>query len=285
MTSIDGRVEKSLREIHDDLAQRGELLSSERMQAGYAAFRSRFGPAELKSLDGPALLHTMHAHGNKDSLVYWLEFKNDDEFPGRHFGSIAGGSAHKFGLFRRKETNQWVIGSSTHDQDISEADAITVARKHRGQLVLGAALLEAIGTGADDNAYLVLQTELEKRTPDIYGLAWSHKYWSLLFPEKLDDFHNERFQRHNLFRLLEIPPPHDGLYVCAGRFVQLAANMNWPMNHLTTVLNKRNGQPVRYWRVGTRLDGGGEILFGPQCVMGRMQQLVGRNLAIYLRSR
>ena len=36
----------------------------------------------------------MHAlHGNYDSLVYWLEFKNDDEFPTRQFGSIGGGTA------------------------------------------------------------------------------------------------------------------------------------------------------------------------------------------------
>jgi len=111
MNSLDSRVEKSLRDAHDALALRGELLSAERLQACYAAFRSRFGPDVLKSLDGPALLNAMHTHGNKESLVYWLEFKNDDEFPGPTFGSIAGGSAHKFGLFRRKETNQWVVGS------------------------------------------------------------------------------------------------------------------------------------------------------------------------------
>jgi len=36
----------------------------------------------------------MHDHGNRDSLVYWLEFKDDEEFPAI-FGSIAGGSALK----------------------------------------------------------------------------------------------------------------------------------------------------------------------------------------------
>ena len=256
MNSLDARVERSLRDAHDGLAQRGELLSTERLQASYAAFRSRFGPDALKSLDGPALLNGMHAHGNKESLVYWLEFKNDDEFPGPSFGSIAGGSAHKFGLFRRKETNQWVVGSPAHDKNIPEADAITVARKHRDQLVLGIALLEAIDPGADDSAYLAVQTELEQQAPDICGLAWAHKYWSLSFPEKLDDFHAERFQRYNLLRILETPPAHDGLYVCAGRFVRLAANMGWPMNHLTSALNQRNGPPIRYWRVGTRLGGG-----------------------------
>jgi 5-methylcytosine-specific restriction protein B len=274
MPALDLRVEKSLHNIHDALEQRGELLSPERLQAGYAAFRSRFGPDALKSLDGLALLNAMHAHGNKESLVYWLEFKNDEEFPGPSFGSIAGGSAHKFGLFRRKETGQWVTGSPTHDRNISEADAITIARKHRDQLLLGVALLEALRAEADDDAYLALQTELEKHAPDICGLAWSHKYWSLLFPEKLDDFHNERFQRYNLLRLLEIPPAHAGLYVCAGRFVQLAANMNWPMNHLTTVLNTRHGPPLRYWRVGTRVGGGeGDFIWpamreGPYVAIG-----------------
>ena len=60
MNSLDPRVEKSLRDAHDALALRGELLSEDRMQASYAAFRSRFGPDALKSLDGPALLNAMH---------------------------------------------------------------------------------------------------------------------------------------------------------------------------------------------------------------------------------
>jgi 5-methylcytosine-specific restriction enzyme B len=256
MSDLDPRVEESLRGTHDALEARGQLLSTERMNASYAAFRSRFGPDVLKSLDGAALLNTMHAHGNKESLVYWLEFKNDEEFPGPAFGSIAGGSAHKFGLFRRKETGQWVTGAPGYDKILTEPEAITLARKHRDQLLLGGILLEAIHARAGDEVYLALQKNLEKEAPDICGLAWAHKYWCLLFPEKLDDFHNERFQRHNLLRLLITPPEHDGLYVCAGRFTQLAANMGWPVNHLTSTLNERNGPPVRYWRVGTRLGGG-----------------------------
>jgi 5-methylcytosine-specific restriction protein B len=78
----------------------------------------------------------------------------------------------------------------------------------------------------------------------------------LLFPEKLDDYHNARWQRHHLVRVLEEPPPQDGLYVCAGRFVRLAAELGWPMNHLTSALNERDGNPIRYWRLGTRLGEG-----------------------------
>ena len=193
MTSLDPRIVESLRSAYDRRMSRGELLSTDRLQAGYAAFRARFGPDALKSLDGPALLHAMHAHGNRESLVYWLEFKNDDEFPGQMFGSIAGGSAHKFGLFRRRETEQWVQGSVNNEKNISQADAVAIARRHRDQLMAGVSLLEGVAAAADDAAYLALQGALGEQAPDICGLAWAHKYWSLLFPEKLDDYHNERW--------------------------------------------------------------------------------------------
>jgi 5-methylcytosine-specific restriction protein B len=251
---LDPRIEKNLRDTHDALALRGELLSTDLLQASYATFRARFGPDALRSLDGPALLNAMHSHGNKESLVYWLEFKNDNEFAGHKLGSIAGGSAHKFGLFRRKDTDHWVVGSPKNEKNVSEADAVVVARSHRDQLLSGVAPLEAVPAQADDTAYLALQRALEQQAPDICGLAWAHKYWSLLYPEKLDDYHNERWQRYHLMRLLIAPPPEDGLYVCAGRFVHLAAEMGWPMNHLTSVLNERNGpRPIHYWRVGTRV--------------------------------
>lgn len=261
MNDLDPRVEKELRDAHDALLSRGDLLPTDRIQASYSVFRSRFGPEPLKSLDGPALLNAMHSHGNKESLVYWLEFKNDDEFPSPSLGSISGGSAHKFGLFRRKDSEQWVKGSPGNEQNVSEAEAVVVARNHRDQLLAGVSLLEAMPRGADDAAYLALQEAMEKQAPDICGVAWAHKYWSLLFSDKLDDYHVQRFQRHNLFRLLQTPPAQDGLYVCAGRFVHLAAKMGWPMNHLTAALNERNGPPARYWRVGTRL--GNEPLIWP----------------------
>jgi 5-methylcytosine-specific restriction protein B len=111
MNNIDPRVDQELRTALVAIERRGELLSLDSIQEGQAAFRNRFGPDILRSLDGDALLQAMHTHGNKDSLVYWLEFKNDAEFPGHKFGSILGGSAHKFGLFRRKDTGQWVKGT------------------------------------------------------------------------------------------------------------------------------------------------------------------------------
>src|SRR3954454_16696105 len=99
---LEASVRQRILERHRQMNAEGKLLSRPQWEQYYATFRGRFGPDKLAGLDGEVLLETMHATANRDSLVYWLEFKNDDEFPAR-FGSIAGGSALKFGIFRRKE--------------------------------------------------------------------------------------------------------------------------------------------------------------------------------------
>src|ERR1700674_2979995 len=108
---LDERITEKLKKLYRSLEEKGELYSREQLTIYYNTFRDRFGPDRLKNLDGEALLNLMHNLGNRDSLVYWLEFKHDDEFPSVQFGSIAGGSAFKFGMFRRKENGQWTIGS------------------------------------------------------------------------------------------------------------------------------------------------------------------------------
>lgn len=60
------------------------------------------------------------------TLVYWLEFKNDDEFPAK-FGSIAGGSALKFGLYRRAESGEWMTGNPRNQKKLSVDEAIDIA--------------------------------------------------------------------------------------------------------------------------------------------------------------
>jgi len=125
---LDERVAQELRERYKSLHDEGKLLSNEQLENYYSTFRSRFGPDKLKNLDGEALLNLMHDIGNKDSLVYWLEFKNDEEFPSPVFGSIAGGSAHKFGLFRKKETDRWTTGSPQYPKELTVEQAVDKAR-------------------------------------------------------------------------------------------------------------------------------------------------------------
>lgn len=106
---IEPAVAERIKERCAALLAQGTLRSRSDLERCYATFRSRFGPEILKGLDGEALLDFVHNHGNTASLVYWLEFKNDDEMPAI-FGSIAGGSALKFGVYKRKETGAWMTG-------------------------------------------------------------------------------------------------------------------------------------------------------------------------------
>ena len=238
---------------HRQLTDEGRLRTKQQLEQEYTRFRERFGPHVLKGLDGEPLLTLMHDHSNKDSLVYWLEWKGDDEFETRAFGSIAGGSALKFRVFRRKETGNWQAGSAKANRpdDITLEDAITFARTHRDQLITGCELLEAFPTDATDEDYAELQDQMDEIAPDVSRLAWGHKYFSLMFPDTLDDYHSPIYQRFHLLKLLQLPPEGDGRYICAGRFVAAANEVGLNMNHFTSTLNSVQGGLHRYWRIGT----------------------------------
>ena len=151
MGSIHPKIAAELGQLAEELAAEGALPSREQLERHYSTFRREFGPDALRGLEGEQLLERMHAHGTKDSLVYWLEFKDDEEFPAL-FGSIAGGSALKFGVFRRKETGVWAAkGETNYPRDISVSEAVEIARKHRGQLLAACEAVAASPSGADDD--------------------------------------------------------------------------------------------------------------------------------------
>src|SRR6266699_4856341 len=216
---LDERITRELRELYRSLVNAGKSLSGEQLAGYYSTFRSRFGSDRLKNLDGEALLDTMHNLGNRDSLVYWLEFKDDEEFPSLWFGSIAGGSAFKFGLFRKKETGRWTTGSPQNPQELTVEQAIDKARQHRDQLIRGVEHLEKLPVHGTDEDYAQVQQEMNRVAPEVSNVSWGHKYFSLLYPEKLDDFHNPDYQRFHLIKLLQLPPQDGGRYMAAGRFV------------------------------------------------------------------
>jgi 5-methylcytosine-specific restriction protein B len=248
-------IRTSIKERHRQLMDECKLPSLEQLEREYRLFREHFGPSVLRGMDGEALLSYMHDHSRKDSLVYWLEWKNDGEFQTRRLGSIAGGSALKFRIFRRKETGTWQAGGEkgNRPKDISLEEAIEYARSHRDQLIRGYEILEALSDVATDEDYAELQDQLDEVAPDVSRLAWGHKYFSIMFPQKLDDYHIPSYQRFHLLKLLQLPPEGDGRYVCAGRFVDSAREVELCMNHFTTTLNSLHGSPHRYWRVGTTL--------------------------------
>jgi len=205
---LDKSIAENLRRRYEMLDAERRLLSRTQLANYYETFRQRFGPEELQNLDGEALLKKMHGR-DKDSLVYWLEFKNDEEFSAR-FGSIAGGSALKFGIYYRSETQTWRTGAPSNQRDISVEEAIEYARKHRDQLVRGVGLLHSLPENGTDEDYRALQESMDEEAPDVSDSAWGHKYFHLLFPDKLDDYHNANYQRYHLIKLLQVPPHGDG---------------------------------------------------------------------------
>jgi 5-methylcytosine-specific restriction protein B len=238
---------------HEELLNEGRIYTKAQLEGYYATFREKFGPGVLSGLDGESLLTFIHDHGNRDSLVYWLEFKNDEEFDTKRFGSIAGGSALKFRVFRRKETGHWQAGDERNKPtDIPLEEAIEYARTHRDQLLKGVELLEQLADDASDEDYAELQDHMDELAPDVSTLAWGHKYFSLLFPEKLDDFHSPHWQRFHILKMLQLPPEGDGRYISAGRFVSAAKEVDLQMNPFSSALNAVQGRLHRYWRIGTR---------------------------------
>ncbi len=246
------RLRSALRSEFEVLLAHGAILRSEVAATAYRRFRERFGPDILAGTDGEPLLVLMHGRGTKDSLVYWLEFKEDEELP-RGFGSIAGGNALKFGIYQSKQGGWWT-GTAAKQEPLTVPQAVERARLQRSQLLAGVRVLEEFSRSTARD-YPSLQRAMQQAAPQVAETSWGHKYFSLLFPELLDDFHALPWQRHHLIKLLQAPA--DGRYANAEPFVRIARDLSVTPNQLCSVLNQRNGAPHEYWRVGTTIDGGG----------------------------
>jgi 5-methylcytosine-specific restriction enzyme B len=254
---LNDQIAARIKTQYEKLNETGEILSEEKLKSYYDLFRQKFGPEILSNLDGEELLNLMHDSSNHNSLVYWLEFKNDEEFPYR-FGSIAGGSSLKFGIYRRKETGSWVTGSPQNQVTLTTEQAIAIARKHRDQLLQGAIILSDLPIEANNSNYAVLQNDLSDHAPDISNSAWGHKYFSLLFPDKLDNFHNPNYQRFHLLKMLQIPVENEGRYSVAGQYMAISRELGMHINNLSRTLWELDSQPHQYWNVRVDLSEAGE---------------------------
>lgn len=145
-----------IKKIHSQLDEQGELFSKEQLKRYCDNFREKFNPDMLNEKDRESLLETLYDLSTKDSLIYWLEFKNDEEFPTLKLGSIAGGSALKYGIYKRKETGTWMTGSPIYQRELSVDEAVDIARKQREQLARGIEILEEFPENASDKDYKIL---------------------------------------------------------------------------------------------------------------------------------
>jgi len=248
---IDQRIRDRILSARKRLTDEAKIPDAAQLKRYSTAFQQRFAPAALSNLDGTALLMAMHGRQTRDSMMYWLEFKNDDEFQTLAFGGIGGGSALKFGLFQRADDGAWVTGTTTNMQQISIEEATALARKQRDQLLAGVSLLQRLPPLASDDQYLKLQQDMDTLAPDVNDSSWAHKYFSLLFPDKLDDYHVQYLQRFHLIKMLQLPPADEGRYLMAGRYVAISQELGITLNTLAAVLNVLDLPVHRYWRAGS----------------------------------
>jgi 5-methylcytosine-specific restriction protein B len=113
------------------------------------AFVARFGPEALAALDDAALLRELPPNGQGDlTMDYWLEFKNDETFDQRLFGSIAGGAATKFGTWQDRQTGNWRAKQpdAPQIQIISEAEALMILRQRRAEMLAAMAMRRPCAT-------------------------------------------------------------------------------------------------------------------------------------------
>ncbi|MCA9632687.1 MAG: winged helix-turn-helix domain-containing protein, partial [Myxococcales bacterium] len=251
------KVARTVKEAFDEAKRAGQIPSRVLVDQQRSRFRERFGPDALSKLDGEALLLHMHARGNHDSLVYWLEFKDDEEFGG-WFGSITGGSALKFGLYQSAETQEWATGTPQKQVPLALEGAIAIARRQRDQLIAAHGVLSTAESDPNPD-FEQIQADIERLAPDVGETIWGHKYLSLLHPTLVSAFHAIAYQRYELTKLVK--HSSEKRYENARYFFHIARQLGMTMFELSITLRKLFGAPRSCWRVGTLGDEGS---FWPQ---------------------
>ncbi|HUI16139.1 MAG TPA: AAA family ATPase [Alphaproteobacteria bacterium] len=267
MIEFDPRFLDILKKDIAGLRASGALPSDVKLRDYYRVFAGRFGPERLAALNGEPLLRLMHQRRSVNSLMYALESRESDEFA-EGVGSIAGESRSAYGVYNEGAT--WLKEGLSAESEISLREAVSIAEAQRDEILRGCELFRQLPPDAGDEEYANLDTEIGRTAHSVSPTAWGHKYFGLIFPERLDHFHNPVHQRFHLIKALQLPPEQRGRYAIAARFVALAKALGVPISHLTTVLQRRNGHPHAYWRVlaedSEGVEGSWELMQAHSCM-------------------
>ena len=236
-------------------ASKNEIIITERSDVEIIRedFIKRYGPEKLASLEDDELLEKMfYSKGdNSDALCFWLEMNKECR---KSFGSIAGGSAYKFGLFQKKDTGVWQTGSSLKPIDLSEEDALIRGKAIRDGLLKACKIIEDAKLETLDD-YEKLDETLLKETSNeyfYYNWAWAHKYFSIIYPEKLSSYHNDDWQKH-ILRGLGIKPS-EKFYGRSGQIAIVQRHANWIYRQFMDVALPKFGGVKQFLRLGSSDD-------------------------------
>ena len=199
-------------------------FSKTALESTREAFLQQYAPERLLKIPPEKLLETLFytSGDNRTSLCHWLERNADGK---RLFGSIAGGSAYKFGLFQKQSSGEWVTGSPQKPRILDEEEALLIGKKIRDALVIGAQLIGAskpITLGDYEQLDDALEQAMGK---SYYNLSWVHKYLSIVCFDRLSGFHTKDWQRHMLNALKICPSKKT--YGRSGQLSIVAREAGW----------------------------------------------------------
>ena len=135
-------------------------------------------------------------------------------------------------------------------RQIELPEAISIAREKRALLVRGAEIIAAVDNNNNDT-YLKLQDDIDRELDYFGNLGWVHKYYHMLYPEKIGNYHSIDWQVFYLIKMQEKPIKSDGRYALDGQYMRAAKKVNMIIIHFTAALAQCYGPPHNYWRVGT----------------------------------
>ncbi len=211
-----------------------------------AEFNAKFSPEKLMQYSDDELMKVMFytKEQTNDSMCYWLEFNKEMR---SQFGSIAGGSSLKFGIFQNKE-GEWVTGSPAKMEFVSYEDALEIGKQIRDRLVKGADIIRSaqLNTVEDyEKLHDTLITELGTTASN----GWVHKYFYMIFPDKFVTMHSEDWQKH-ILRALQINPSSKA-YGRSGQLAIVAKYAKRMATHMFQATYSMFGGIKKFYRLGT----------------------------------
>lgn len=251
--SFEDEYRRAAKIITDYVSETGFEIPCSRsnIETAIREFQERFSPEKLAAIEDENLLTSLFytVGDNTEALCCWLEHNADCR---EYFGSIAGGSAYKFGLLQKKDTGEWMTGSPQKPEVLSEEQALEIGKTIRDALVKGVDII--------NNAILDNLSDFEKLDEDLkqgvgeqyYNLAWFHKYFSLICPEKLSGFHSNDWQTHVL-RCLRINPS-EKYYARSAQLAKIENYAGMYYREFFAVVFEEFGGIKHFVRIGTKDD-------------------------------
>ena len=222
--------------------------SDEDIEEALDEFKDAYSPEVLEEIDDASLLQSLFytIGDNANALCCYLEMNKACK---TYFGSISGGSAYKFGLFQKKESGRWTTGSPQKSQELSEEEALALGKSIRDLLVKGASLIDESDPHTVED-YEQLDFALHELLGDrFYNLGWIHKYFSIIFNDKLSGFHSTDWQVHVL-RALKIRPSEE-YYARSGQIAMVQKRGGWYYRQLFEIIEEKFGGPRQFVRLGS----------------------------------